>query len=296
MSLESIIPRDYKVEKLNNSPFQFLEGPVWDRKRQVLFFSDIEAKRTYMMDKNGEFAVLREGTAYGNGMALNSSGNLCICEMGMGAVTEFDPDTGTVVAVLADKFEGKPFNATNDLVFDKFGGMYFTDPFFVYGNRYQPSEAVYYRNPNGSIYLVATDAEKPNGIVLSAYGTKLLVDDTHNVNVWAYKVKSPGKLGEGEVFCRIKPPGHASNLPYVQKKGEADGMAIDVKGNLYVATYDGVQVFNPSGVLICTIQMPDGCENPANIAFGGSNMKTLFLTARKNLLSVETNNAGLELF
>lgn len=290
--LREILPRDFVVTKLNDSPFTFLEGPVWDKRRSVLYFSDIYANKILAMPQTGIFRVVQENTGYGNGMCLNKDGNLAVCRMGPGVVEEICPDTGKNLRVIADTYNGRPLTSTNDIICDEAGGYYFTDPFFTYGPHTQDLDATYYCAPDGKLTRVATDSKRPNGLAFSSDKKKLYIDDTDNVEVWRYDVRPDGTLSEGVVFCRLAAPQNAAELPPVQQRGEADGLKVDSCGNVYVTTYDGVQVFNEEGKALGIIPMPAD-ESPANCAFGGDDMHTLFLTARTSLYSVKLLVPGL---
>lgn len=292
--IPGVIKDGYSLRKLNTEPFKFLEGPVWEPNRRMLYFSDIEGTTTFAMDQDGALTEFRNETAHANGMALTPWGTLAQCQMSTGNIVEIDLDSGRVVSTLAESYDGKRYNAPNDIAFDEHGGAYFTDPYFHPGDLVQSVEAVYYRDITGQVERVAEDPVKPNGLALSGDGRRLFVDDTHNVEVWAYPVVGKGKLDKGSVFCRLEPPPSPDDLPEVQKNGEADGMALDSAGNLYVTTYTGVQVFDKHGSPLGSISMPAD-ESPANCAFGGPDMTTLFLTARTSLYSVNLEVAGLGL-
>ena len=84
------------------------------------------------------------------------------------------------------------------------------------------------------------------------------------------------------MFCSLKQPPKASNLG-------GDGLCIDTKGNLYITSWLGVQVFDPSGKHLGTIPVPEYC---ANCDFGGPDMKTLYITASKSLYAVKMEATG----
>lgn len=284
--LSELLPEDFTVTKLNREPFVFLEGPVWDKKRQKLFFTDPLDQTVIRMDGPGDFQVILRDSGYANGMCLSQGGNLVICKMDTGSINEVDPETGCIVGTIAAGYRGRPFHATNDVICDGRGGYYITDPFFTYGPRTQDTEATYYRAPSGEILRVASDSKKPNGLALSPDEKYLYIDDTGSAGVWRYEVKSDGTLQNGVVFCRLCPPENAESLPEVKRFGEADGMKADVMGNIYVTTYTGIQVFNAQGEALGTIPMP-GDESASNIVFGGADLKTLYITARTSLYAVE---------
>ena len=287
----NILPKDSVVEKLNHEPFVFIEGPVWDKEKKQLYFSDPLARTIIVMKETGKFHILCADTGYVNGMCLNNRGNLAVCNMENGSLDEICTETGETLAIIASGYENRPFNATNDVVCDEKGGYYVTDPFFLYGPKAQDVEATYYCAPNGVVTRVATDSVKPNGLAFSLDGKKLYIDDTGATAVWSYCILPDGTLSKGTIICNLKPPENTADLPKVQQHGEADGMKVDECGNIYVTTYSGIQVFCPEGELLGIIKMP-GDETPANCEFGDADRKTLYITARTSLYKVRLNVAG----
>jgi gluconolactonase len=175
------------------------------------------------------------------------------------------------------------FNAPNDLVIDKQGGIYFTDPAFGAPMPLpQGKTAVYYLAADGKVTRLIDDLPNPNGVILSPDEKTLYVIPSGQAEMMAYPVKSPGKIGKGRIFCTLKQPRGA-------KGSGGDGLAVDVKGNLYITSQLGLQVFDASGKLLGIIALP---EQPANVKFGGSDLKTLYVTARTSLYSVPMEATG----
>lgn len=285
-SINEILPENYMIKKVNTTPFVFLEGPVWDKDRQTLYFTDPLDLKIYRMKDFGIFEDIYDNSGYANGMCLNGDHHLIICKMDTGSIDEINPDTGKHEKVISAGYSQKPFNATNDVIFDSKGGYYITDPFFTYGPQTQDIEATYYHTAYGHTIRVATDSIKPNGLALSPDEKYLYIDDTGSVNIWRYDVQADGTLKNGTIFCQLIPPSDIEHLPYVQHFGEADGMKTDIAGNIYVTTFTGIQIFNSEGTYLGTIKMP-GKESAANIVFGGRDLKTMYITARTTLYSVD---------
>ena len=286
VKFEEILQQNTRVRKINKTPFVFLEGPVWDQKNSVLYFTDPLAQLIYSMKEEGEFSVVYKNSGYANGMCMSPGGKLVICKMDTGSIDEIDPVTGEYVRVVSNGYQGKPFHATNEVICDRKGGYYITDPFFTYGPKTQEAEATYYCSPSGETIRVANDSIKPNGLAFSPDEKYLYIDDTASVNIWRYEVREDGMLRGGKIFCKLNAPENAKGLPEVQRFGEADGMKADSCGNIYITTYTGIQVFNAEGIYLGTIEMP-GEESAANIVFGGKENKTLYITARTSLYAVE---------
>jgi gluconolactonase len=262
------------------SGFKFTEGPAADAHGN-LYFSDIPNNRIHKLDAAGKLSVFREPSGHANGLMINAAGQIVACEMD-GRVTATNPD-GKTVKILADTFNGKRFNAPNDLVIDRTGGIYFTDPKYRAPEPYpQGTLAFYYRAVDGTVTRVDQDIKNPNGIILSPDEKTLYVIPSSQAEMLAYAVESPGKLGPRRVFCRVKQrPGQSS--------GGGDGLTIDTKGNLYITTGLGVQVFSSAGKLLGVIRFP---EQPANCTFGGKDRKTLYVTARTSLYAAPLEATG----
>ncbi|HUY88413.1 MAG TPA: SMP-30/gluconolactonase/LRE family protein [Pirellulales bacterium] len=268
-----------EIVKLHTG-FGFTEGPAADAEGNV-YFSDVPNSRVSKVDANGKLSVFRDPSNHTNGIMVNAAGELVCCEMD-GRVSIVARD-GKTVRPLAETYEGKRFNAPNDLVVDRSGGVYFTDPQF----RAPPSlpqgvTAVYYVTADGKVSRLIDDLKAPNGVILSPDEKTLYVVPSMQEEMMAYPVEAPGKLGKGRVFCRTK-----------QAEGKqgtgGDGLTIDEKGNLYIATALGLQVFSAKGKALGIIEFP---EPPANATFGGKDRKTLYVTARTSLYTAPMEVAG----
>jgi gluconolactonase len=252
--------------------FKFTEGPCADRSGNV-YFSDIPSQRIHHIDPAGKLSVFVEKTNFANGLKINAQGEVVACEMD-GAVAAYNPESKKR-RVIADKFEGKRFNAPNDLVIDKEGGIYFTDPMFRAPTPLpQGKTCVYYVSPKGEVSRLIDSLPNPNGINLSPDEKTLYVIPTGQADMMAYPIEGPGKIGKGKVFCTLKQP--------EGKKGMSggDGAAVDSLGNLYCTSALGLQVFNPKGELLGILRLP---EQPANVCFGGQYLRNLYVTARTSV-------------
>lgn len=268
-----------EIKKLH-SGLQFTEGPAWDGKAN-LYFSDIPANRIYRVDATGSLSVFLEPSNHTNGLMVNRQGNLVACEMD-GRIVEINTQTKEVKA-LATGYQGKRFNAPNDLVIDRTGGVYFTDPHFRAPMPLpQDKLAVYYLDTKGNVTRLIDDLQAPNGVVLSPDEKTLYVFPSLQKEMMAYPVESPGKLGPGRVFFSLM-------QPEGQDGTGGDGGTVDSKGNVYITSRLGIQVVSPEGKFLGLIQLP---EQPANCTFGGADMKTLYVTARTSLYAVPMEIAG----
>jgi gluconolactonase len=259
--------------------FEFTEGPTGDNAGNI-WFTDIPRNQIHHIDPTGKLSVFVEPSGHCNGLMVVGD-RLLACEMD-GKLKQFSL-TDKKETPLAEQFEGKRFNAPNDLVIDQTGGIYFTDPRFRAPDPWpQGKEAVYYRAPDGTVSRLVDDRKAPNGVILSPDEKTLYVIPSMEKEMWAYSIESPGKIGKGRVLCELRQrPGENS--------GGGDGLTVDTRGNLYITSGLGVQVVSPEGKILGVIAFP---EQPANVTFVGTDRKTLFVTARKSVYTVAMEATG----
>jgi gluconolactonase len=262
--------------------FQFLEGPASDGQGN-LYFTDVSGNKIHKLASDGTVSVFRDPSNHANGLMFDGQGRLLACEMD-GQLVAIDI-MSKKATTLAGEYEGKRFNAPNDLVVDRAGGVYFTDPRFRAPTPLpQGKEAVYYRSADGKVTRLVDNLPAPNGVILSVDEKTLYVIPSMQKETMAYPVEAPGKIGDGKVFCTLKQAEGTTGAGH-----GGDGLTVDTKGNLYITSRLGVQVFNPSGKLLGIIEFP---EQPANVTFGGRDGKTLYATARTSLYSVPMEAKG----
>jgi gluconolactonase len=260
--------------------FKFTEGPASDRRGNV-YFSDIPNERIHKIDADGKLSVFREKSNRANGLMLNARGRIVACEMD-GQIALYSAD-GKARRVLVESYNGKRFNAPNDLVIDKDRGIYFTDPTFGAPDPLpQGKAAVYYIAADEKVSRLLDDLPNPNGVILSPDEKTLYVIPSGQAEMMAYPVESPGKIGKGRVFCTLKQRREGG-------KSGGDGLTVDAKGNLYITSELGLQVFAPDGKMLGVIALP---EVPANVTFGGKDLKTLYVTARSSVYTVPMEVKG----
>ena len=267
-----------EVRKLHGK-LRFTEGPTSDGHGN-LYFSDIPANRIYKVDAAGSLSVFLEPSNHTNGLMYNR-GQLLACEMD-GRLVAIDVASKEARA-RASQYRGQRFNAPNDLVVDRAGGIYFTDPHFRAPTPLpQKVVAVYYATADGQVTRLIDNLKAPNGVILSPDEKTLYVIPTLQKQMMAYPVLSPGKLGTGKVFCELQQPEGKDDTG-------GDGLTIDTHGNLYITSGLGIQVYDPDGKLLGILSFP---EQPANCTFGGPGNHTLFVTARTSLYAVEMETEG----
>ncbi len=273
-----------KVMKLAGG-MKFTEGPVWLPGQKKLVFSDIPNSKLMQWDKENGLAEFRD-SEQSNGNILDLQGRLVSCQHRARNIVRTEMD-GTV-KVLADKFDGKRFNSPNDVAVRSDGTLWFTDPpWGLKGPHEIPGHWVFRLDPkSGRVEALIKDLAMPNGIVFSPDETRIYVADTgghprhpdskfHNYpdGVHCYEVNKDGQLGK-----KLFTIGEGS-----------DGMAVDVKGNLFTTHGGKVNIFNADGKELERIDVPEG---PANVCFGDNDFRTLFITARTSLYSVRMKHAG----
>ena len=294
------------VERLATG-MRWAEGPVWVGDGRYLLVSDIPNNRIMRWDEvTGLFSVFREPSNFSNGLARDLQGRLLACEgsstTGQGRRITRTEASGKIV-VLADRFEGKPFNSPNDLTVKSDSSIWFTDPPFQLGNNYEGRIAkselphALYRidGRSGQLTQILNDVAGPNGVCFSPdEKTLYLVEGRAAPNrlVWSYDVNANGTLGARTKVIE------ALNF------GALDGIKCDEDGNLWCGwgssgalaakpdELDGVMVFTPQGKAIGHIRLPERC---ANLCFGGVEGNRLFMASSHSLFSlfVNTRGAGL---
>lgn len=312
----AIIPEGAKPELLADGAvsgpgLNFTEGPAWLNGK--LYFSNMyfdagfsgdPARSSIVeMDSDGTYRYILSGEMQSNGIIPSTDGTLIVADMFGNRVVEVTAG-GEVTDVLADSYNGTAIDGPNDLVLDSRGGIYFTDPQFTPDTeKNQPGRTVYYRNPAGEVIrlLPYDDFAMPNGVILSPDESTLYINNTYdneewwNVDsdkdhfVWAYDVNGDGTITNGRPFAQLHLTGNV--LDRMARSSGADGMAVDTDGNLYVATYAGVQIFNSEGVFQGMINLP---VVPVNLTFGGDDMSTLYITAYDKIYQIETNQRGFQ--
>ncbi len=279
-NLATIVPRSHKVERLATG-YQFTEGPLWNAEGKFLLFSDIPADRIYRLFAEGKADVFREPSGNSNGLTYDKNGQLVVCEHGNRRVGQIRKD-GTYT-VLVDRFRGKCLNSPNDVVVKSDGTIYFTDPPYGIQPEEQelPFNGVFRFNPTDhNLTLLVEDFTRPNGLAFSPDERTLYVADTWKNHIRAFDVKSDGTLSNSRIFAQAPS----------ESKGHHDGIKVDEEGNLYATSTEGIWVLSEKGMDLGLIKIP---ETPSNIAWGGEDWKTLYITARASIYLMELKISGI---
>lgn len=305
---DALVPKDAVIEKLAEG-FEWAEGPVWvkDGNGGYLLFSDVPHNVVHRYaDGKGVSEFLKPsgytgaepyekaegslGEPGSNGLTIGPDGLLVLCQHGDRRVARLNKDGQ--FETLADKFDGKRFNSPNDLVFDKAGNLYFTDPpyglkdTFKNPRRELPFTGVYRRAADGTVTVLTKDMTAPNGIALSPDEKTLYVANSDPEKaIWmAFDLKDGGgAVANGRVLFDSTAQFKAG------KKGLPDGLKVAQDGTLFATGPGGVYVLTPDGKHLGTI---DPGEATANCAFGGPDGSTLYMTSDMFLCRVKTNAKG----
>ena len=267
-----------KAERLATG-FAFTEGPLW-HPDGFYYFVDIRRSNLHRLTPGKEPELVRANTGEGNGTTFDLEGRLVICEGGNRRVTRWSSDGRS--EILVDRYEGKRLNRPNDVVCRSDGSLYFTDPGLrvPLADREVPYAGVYRIAPDGSTTLVA-DCEYPNGLAFSPDERVLYVANTRWTQyIHALELDAEGRLVRRRIFA---------DMSSEETEGVPDGMKVDVEGRVFCTGPGGTWVFAPDGSRLGIIRTP---EVPANVAFGGPDLKTLFFTARTSIYTMRVKVPG----
>ena len=278
------------VERLYTGTL-WAEGPVYFADGDYLLWSDIPNNRMLRW-AGGHASVHRDFSNHSNGNTRDRQGRLITCEHGGRRLTRTEPD-GTIT-VLVDQFQGKKLNSPNDVVVKSDGTIWFTDPPYGILSDYegQAAESEYggahvfrFDPATGLLEVIADDFNKPNGIAFSPDERTLYIVDTgfshthdgeHHIRT--FSVDREGRVKGGSVFAEISP-------------GLADGLRVDIQGNVWTSAGDGIHCYAPDGCLFGKILVP---ETVSNLTFGGPKRNRLFVTATTSLYAVYVGVTGAQ--
>lgn len=258
------------------------EGPAFDRDGN-LFFVNWESSSIVRLTPDGVAEEWFNTGGIPAGLAFDPAGNLWVADEGaeLHGLLRITPDRE--VAIVANDYHGTPLNGANDLVFARDGTLYFSDPWGSNADR--PIGGFYRRFADGRLERIDTELAFPNGVALAPDESAVYLAETYRNRILRYAINPDGTLGPAERWA-------TTTLP-----SGPDGMAFDANGDLYVAHYGGgsVDIFNPNGQQVDTILVPG--TGVTNVAFGGENNRTLYITEveTRSLYRVRLAVSGLPL-
>jgi gluconolactonase len=313
--LDALVARDAPVRRLA-SGFGFTEGPVWiPGTPGYLLFSDVPGNVIYKYDPQAGKAapyllnagyvgpdIWRWGGLNSNGfpkddprheefpmigpdgLGVDHQGRVLVTTFSGRSIVRLEAD-GTRT-LIADRYEGRKLNGTNDIVVAHDGAIYFTDTYG--GLRLRASDPrkelpynALFRWKDGTLTLLISDMPNTNGLAFSPDETYLYANGGVDNYVRRYRVKPDGTLGAWTMFADFRG---------MAEPGVTDGMKVDTRGNVYVTGPGGIWIIDPDGRHLGTIRLP---EHPINMAFGGADRRMLYVTAHTGLYAVPVRTPGL---
>lgn len=276
------INTDFEIETLADDCL-FTEGPVWNKEGFYLF-SDITANTVYKIapGQKKEIFIANSGTTNkddgdlkpdqigSNALAYDHYGNLLVCRHGSHEIAKWN---GRKLESFISSYKGKPFNSPNDLIVDDIGNIFFSDP--PYGlkggklkpEKFQPLGGIYgYDDEDETVRLICDKYEYPNGVCIPPNREELYICSNkpfekfisvYSLYTWEFKK--------------------------ILAEENSDGIKCDPRGNIYLCNKDGIIILNEEGKRLALVQFP---TIPANICWGGNDLKDLFVTARENVFLI----------
>ncbi|MCK9542581.1 MAG: SMP-30/gluconolactonase/LRE family protein [Novosphingobium sp.] len=263
-----------------------LEGLIWDSRQQALLFSDIgNDRRMRLNPETGSIILNNQPTGNTNGATFDRDGNILSCEQGARRVTRTMPN-GMRVTVIDRTNDGRRLNCPNDITVRADGHIYFTDPFWNFGDGRTTDighAATWHLAPDGTLTEFGGNWIVCNGLALSVDERTLFVNDSYNYHIRAFDLRPDGTVdgASDRVHCELKGPG----------EGKPDGMKLDVAGNIYCGGPGGLWVLGPTGRHLGTIV--HGATQTNNLIFGGRDWRDLFFCNWLSLHSVRTLIPGV---
>ena len=292
--MEKLIDKNAKIELLADG-FGWAEGPVWVDKLDGVLFSDVPNNKVYMWNENEGLSIFLEPSGMtnysptnktdgSNGLALDSKGNLILCQHGDRRVArlKYSNFKSPSFEIIVDNYRGKRLNSPNDLVFDKSGSIYFTDP--PYGLKMKDDDTLKELNFNGiykwskskGIELLSISMKRPNGIILSKDEKTVYVGNSDKDNNVIMAFDNVNGLKNERIFFD-------GNKLSKNRIGLFDGLKLHSSGIIFTTGPGGVLLLDPKGKHLGTI-MPG--KATANCAFD-SDESYLYLTSDNVLARIK---------
>ena len=253
-----------------------VEGPAVD-KNGNLYAVNFQRQGTIgIVTPNGNanvFIELPKGSI-GNGIRISNQGDMYVADYTGHNILKIEMQSKKISVFAHDSLMIQP----NDIAITKYNTFFASNPNWKDG-----TDSVWYANKKGKIVMRETNMGTTNGIEVSPDNNKLYVNESLQRKVWQYKINRKGKLKNKKLLIEFTDYG-------------MDGMRCDVNGNLYIARYGKgtVAIVSPAGKFIKEVRLIG--KNPTNIAFGGADGKTVYVTMqdRGNIEYFITDTAGNE--
>ena len=310
-AINALIPPGREALRIADG-FKWTEGPLWLPTNQLIF-AEIPSNSIRLWTPGAGVSLFLQPSGYkgsvpytgpepgSNGMTLDAAGRLTVAGHAQRDVWRLEGmSPNAPQTLLADRYQGKRLNSPNDLVYRSDGSLYFTDPTFglptqAMGDADQEMKVQgVYRIPGAlqqkpgsaparsELQLLVKDLPEPNGLAFSPDERYLYVNNSLPEMVWMrYRVKPDGSLTDAKVLFDAGP---------YAKHGAPDGMKVDEQGNLYSAGPGGIWIFSAAGKHLGTI---DFASPVGNLAWGGADFKTLYITASTTIYSMRVAVPGV---
>jgi gluconolactonase len=286
---ERLVPRDSALGVVAHD-LQFGEGPVWNRRTNEMYWVDIIGDSIWKWKEGVGRKLVMSPSYRADGMTFDREGRLVVAGWSWRRVWRMELDGS--ITTLCTEFEGQKLNSPNDIVVKSDGAIYFTDPSGGLNNvemhgddvqRYMDYHGVFRISPDGRTTLATRDFVYPNGLAFSPDEALLYINDTRQNLIRVYDVADDGALKNGRLFSKLEGP----------EPGVADGMKVDVEGNVYCTGPAGIHVFSPQGKLLGRIIIPG---HSTNLGFGDADWRTLYITTYTSLFRVRMGVPGISVW
>ena len=285
--LDRLLDRDPPLDRIAHG-LTFGEGPVWDQRTRQLYWVDIIGNTIWKWKPGVGREVVLKPSGHANGMTFDREGRLTVAGWCTRTIFRFEHD-GSITTIAA-KYQGQKFNSPNDIVVRSDGSTYWTDsagglviPGMVAQDvqRYLDMMGVFRLTPDGrEVELVIADCTYPNGLAFSPDEKILYVNDTRLALIRAFDVNPDGSVGPGRIFHKMTGT----------EDGVADGMKVDVEGNVYCTGPGGVHVIAADGRLLGRLKIPG---HSTNMAWGDDDWRSLYVTTFSSVYRTRVRVPGV---
>ena len=283
---DRIVPKESSLRLIADS-VRFGEGPVWNKRTQELFWVNIVGDSIWKWKEGVGKTQVMNPSYKADGMTFDQEGRLVVAGWSWRRVWRLEHDGS--ITTLCSEFDGKTLNSPNDIVVKSDGSIYFTDPTGGLYNvemhgydiqRYIDYNGVYRISPAGKTTLVTKDFTYPNGLAFNADESLLYINDSRDDLINVFDVNEDGSIKNGRLFYKL----------IGREPGVADGMKVDIEGNVYCTGPAGIHVISPKGDLLGRINIPG---HSTNLCFGDHDWKGLYVTTYDSVFKVRIGVAGI---